>query len=318
MIATCELLPDERTALWEASEEVAAHGPSAVDRSRLPHRIQAELASFARDSGRSGVLLLRGLEVGSLPPTHSDGEAADLPAHGTAGSMMHLAEALGTMIGYADEKHGALVHDVVPLPGEENRVEGSGAVPFDFHIENAHHPLRPDFIGLVCLRRDHDSVAATRVASCRMAVELLSEDVVQSLRVCEFFSHYPGSFTRDAIDEPAPIGPHPVLFGSVDRPFMRFNSHNTTCVSKRGRAALAQFTEALEHVCHDIVLAPGDCAVIDNNVTAHGRSAFTPRFDGNDRWLRRFYAIGSIPSTVEQMMESPRVIPQIPQLKGLW
>jgi L-asparagine oxygenase len=318
MIAMCELSPNERVTLWEASEEVAAAGPSAVVGDRLPPRIRAEVEAFARDSGLTGVLLLRGLELGHLPPTHVNGEPTQLPDHGTAGSMMHLAEALGMMIGYEDEKQGALVHDVVPLPGEEDRVEGSGAVPFDFHIENAHHPLRPDFIGLVCLRQDHDGLAATRVASCRKAVNLLSPVTCRVLRTCQFFSHYPGSFTREVTEEPAPVGPHPVLFGAVSRPFMRFNSHNTTCVSKSGRAALREFTEALEQVCQDITLSPGDCAIIDNNVTAHGRTAFTPRFDGQDRWLRRFYSIGSIPSTVEQMMNQPRVIPEIPAIKGLW
>lgn len=313
-----ELSEAERSELWHRAEEVVHRGPSAATSSALPERIQETVRGFARDSGREGFVLLRGLNVGELPPTHTDGEPATLPRHGTAGSGMLLAELLGTMIGYADEKGGELVHDVQPLPGEETRVEGSGSVAFDFHIENAHHPLRPDFIGLICLRQDHEGVAVTRIASCREAVELLEPDTVELLRQCQFYSNYPGSFTRDLTTEPPPAGPHPVLFGPAGKLFMRFNSHNTLSMSKSGRAALRALAEALEKVCHEVVLRPGDCAILDNNVAAHGRSAFTPRYDGQDRWLRRFYSIRSIPNSVLQMMDGSRVVPPIPAINGLW
>ncbi|HEV2780529.1 MAG TPA: TauD/TfdA family dioxygenase [Actinophytocola sp.] len=313
-----ELSEDERAELWNRAQDVVHKGPAAAVPDELPARIRDTVRGFARDSGRAGFILLRGLEVGTLPPTHTDGEPATLPAHGTAGSMMLLAELLGTMIGYADEKGGDLVHDVQPLPGEETRVEGSGAVPFDFHIENVHHPLRPDFIGLLCLRQDHDGVAATRIASIREAFELVKPDVLETLRQCQFYSYYPGSFTRVLTAEPMPAGPHPVIYGPADRPLLRFNSHNTIAMSKAGRAALQALTEALELVCHEVVLRPGDCAILDNHVATHGRSAFVPRYDGHDRWLRRFYSIGSIPSSVLQMMDGSRVVPPIPAINGIW
>lgn len=313
-----ELSEEERARLWSRSEEVARKGPAAAGPDGLPPRIREIVRGFAQDSGRAGFILLRGLEIGELPPTHTDGEPATVPGHGTAGSMMLVAEQLGTMIGYADEKGGELVHDVQPLPGEETRVEGSGAVPFDFHIENVHHPLRPDFIGLVCLRQDHDGIAATRIASIREACELIKPDQLDALRQCQFYSNYPGSFTRLLDSEPPPAGPHPVIFGPEDKPFLRFNSHNTISMSKAGRAAQRALTEALESVCHEVVLQPGDCAILDNNVAAHGRTAFVPRYDGNDRWLRRFYSIRSIPSSVLQMMNGSRVVPPISAIKGIW
>lgn len=313
-----ELTDRERSVLWQQAEEVVQHGPEAVGEDALPIRVKEAIQDFGRDSGETGFMLLRGLELGPLPPTHADGEPATLPGHGTAGLGMLVAETLGTMIGYADEKSGDLVHNVQPLPGEETRIEGSGSVAFDFHIENVHHSLRPDFIGLICLRQDHDGIASTRIASCREAMDLLKPETVESLRQCQFYSNYPGSFTREATVEPAPSGPHPVLFGSTDKPFMRFNSHNTTSLNKAGRAALRALAEALEDVCHDVILQPGDCALLDNNVAAHGRSAFEPRYDGQDRWLRRFYSIKSIPHSVLQMMNGSRVIPPIPAIEGIW
>ncbi|GGV19917.1 L-asparagine oxygenase [Streptomyces filipinensis] len=313
-----ELTDQERTVLWDRAEDVVHHGPQAAGADALPARIRHTVQRFGEDSGKTGYLLLRGLEIGQLPPTHQGGHPATLPHHGTAGLGMLIAETLGTMIGYADEKSGELVHNVQPLPGEEQRIEGSGSVAFDFHIENVHHALRPDFIGLICLRQDHDRVAATRISSCREAVELLKPETLETLRQCQFYSNYPGSFTRDTTVEPAPAGPHPVLFGNADKPFMRFNSHNTVSLSKAGRTALRALAEALEEVCHEVIMQPGDCALLDNHVAAHGRSAFTPRYDGHDRWLRRFYAIKSIPRSVLHMMDGSRVIPPIPAINGIW
>lgn len=96
--------------------------------------------------------------------------------------MALVADLVGSLIGYQDEKGGALIHDVHPVRGEETRIENSGSVAFDFHTENVHHPLRPDFLGLLCLRQDHDAEAATRVASVREAESLLTEEQRRVLR----------------------------------------------------------------------------------------------------------------------------------------
>jgi L-asparagine oxygenase len=225
---------------------------------------------------------------------------------------------LGSLRGYADEKRGALVHEVHPVRNEEHRIENSGAVAFDFHTENVHHPLRPDFLGLLCLRQDHEAVAATRVASVREARGRLTDEQVAALRRREFLSLYPTSFTRHRPDRRRPeSGPHPVLFGPPDSPFMRFNSHNTRATTDAGRDALAALAVALEAVSRDLVLAPGELVILDNHVAAHGRSAFRPRFDGTDRWLRRFYSLRAVPRWVEQMSTHPRVLPSMDAVAGV-
>ena len=50
-----------------------------------------------------------------------------------------------------------------------------------------------------------------------------------------------------------------------------------------------------------MVLEPGDLLVIDNNVAVHGRSPFTARFDGHDRWLQRSFVVADLaPSAGER------------------
>jgi L-asparagine oxygenase len=41
--------------------------------------------------------------------------------------------------------------------------------------------------------------------------------------------------------------------------------------------------------------------IIDNAVAVHGRSPFTPRFDGSDRWLQRTFVISDLaPSAADR------------------
>ncbi|MFH9609263.1 TauD/TfdA family dioxygenase [Streptomyces sp. NPDC017448] len=283
----------------------------------LPEGMRKTILDFGADVESQGFCLLRGIPVGELPKTPRAHEAHILDGHPTNGTLMLVADLLGSLTGYQDEKAGALFHDVHPVHGEETRIENSGSVAFDFHTENVHHPLRPDYLGLLCLRQDHEQTAATRVSSVRDALPLLTEDEVAELRKPQFHSLYPTSFARN-IPGPRPsAGPHPVIFGPADRPLMRFNSHNTQVDDPRARAALRALSSALEQVCRDLVLAPGDLVVLDNHVVVHGRTAFTPRYDGQDRWLRRFYSLRGAPLWAQRMMRHPRVLPAMTEIRGV-
>ncbi|MEV0901017.1 TauD/TfdA family dioxygenase [Actinoplanes sp. NPDC049802] len=312
---------DERTVLAELAESAAvqlyAKPEAVVDQIlEMPAELRHRLLAFADDSP-SGFFLIRGLETGSLPETPTTHGGTVLTTHVTTGFMVLVAELLGSLTGYADEKGGDLVHEVHPVRGEEQRIENTGSVAFDFHTENVHHPLRPDFLALLCLRQDHDKVAATRVASIREAVSYLSPEHLQALREPAFDSLYPTSFTRGSSGQ-RPVSPsHPVLFGNEEKPFMRFNSHNTKARDAVGRAALQALTEALEHVSRDVVLNPGEMVIVDNHIAAHGRSAFVARYDGKDRWLRRCYSLRSTPRWTEAMMDRPRVLPSLSGIRGV-
>jgi L-asparagine oxygenase len=312
----------ERARLWDIASKIP---PGYIGRSQsplaqtmdMPAKLTRAVLDFADEPNSAGILLLRGLRVGHVPETPTaHGHAASAPMT-SRNTLALVADLLGLLVGYQDEKDGALVHDVHPVRGEERRIENSGSVAFDFHTENVHHPLRPDFLGLLCVRQDHDAVAATRVASAREAVAHLDEDQVRALREPRFRSLYPTSFTRGRQGERPMSAPHPVLFGPWEHPLMRFNTHNTVASDERGRAAAEALAAALERVALDIVLAPGDLILIDNHAVAHGRSSFTPRYDGKDRWLQRCYCLRSLPSWTRRMMRAPRVLPPMTELQGI-
>jgi L-asparagine oxygenase len=50
---------------------------------------------------------------------------------------------------------------------------------------------------------------------------------------------------------------------------------------------LAKLVEVVKQSQHQVVLEPGDMLCVDNSRVVHGRTPYTPRYDGNDRWLQR-------------------------------
>ncbi|WIM94402.1 TauD/TfdA family dioxygenase [Actinoplanes oblitus] len=285
---------------------------------KLPDDFAQALQDFAASPHSGGVLLIRGVGVGAVPDTPTTYSSMVLGEHVTSGVLALVADALGSLVGYQDEKSGALVHEVHPVPGEEHKLENSGSITaLGFHTENAHHPLRPDFLALLCLRADHLGKAATRVASIQDAVTVLDPAVLELLRSPIFYSRYPTSFTRGRTGA-VRSGPHPVIFGPEDRPWMRFDSDNTEADLPAGVEALARLGGALAEVTVDVPMTPGDLVILDNYVVAHGRTSFVPRYDGRDRWLRRVYSLRSVPRWAPAVMTEPRVLPALTTLAGMF
>ncbi|MFC9686688.1 TauD/TfdA family dioxygenase, partial [Streptomyces sp. NPDC056948] len=87
---------------------------------------------------------------------------------------------------------------------------------------------------------------------------------------------------------------HAVLTGDPDDPDWCFDEAATKTVTSEGRAALAELAEVAHRTYTGVLLRPGDLAVVDNRITLHGRSEFTPRYDGRDRWLQRTFAFSDL------------------------
>lgn len=254
----------------------------------LPGELRKELTGFRRDSGRTGSLLVRGLPVdpAAVPPTPLVRGSAQRTATVPASLLMLLTNALGFPIAYRPEKSGAMVHDVIPVPGSERFQGNEGSVLLNFHNENAFHPHRPDYVLLLCLRADHDRVAGLRTASIRQVYDLLPDQTRAALFRREFVTAPPPSFGQlDTESEP-----HAVLTGAEDDPDVLVDFAATEPLTPAAREAMAVLRELFAEHADTHHLVPGDLAVVDNRVTVHGRTAFLPRYDGCDRWLQRTFA----------------------------
>lgn len=262
----------------------------------LPESLAAALDRFTGGSV-SGVLVIGGLPVGSVPATPTSYAGDVLGRHPTSDLLALVAARLGGVIGYEDEKFGALIHDVYPVRRDAAEQVNSGSVRLDLHTENVHHPLRPEYVGLLCLRQDPADEAATLVASVHDAVPLLDADDLAVLSQPRFHHRFPHSFTRHRRGEPD-VHARPVLEADPVRTWrLRFDSSNTVAADPVAARALEALRKAFRSVCREIKLRTGELIVVDNRLVVHGRTEFRPSYDGTDRWLRRFYAYaGAVPA----------------------
>lgn len=295
---TGQLSRDDIHCVEETSRELAMTAPGMIDDPMwvaavrhgwddLPAGLRRMIRRFRRDSGPDGTLLLRGLPVdeSSLPDTPLVAGSVQRAATVPAATLVVLACGLGDPVAYQAEKHGALVQDVVPVPGKEDVQGNVGSVALSFHNENAFHQHRPDYVMLLCLRADHDRTAGLRCASTRTVLPLLSARATAALSEPAFVTVPPPSFGLG--EEPAIA--RPVLSGAADDPDLRVDLAATRPLQAEGAAALAELAELLNRTARTVRLTPGDLVIVDNRVAVHGRTPFRPRYDGRDRWLQRTF-----------------------------
>lgn len=280
----------------------------------VPARIIAAMRQFGREPGDEAVLLLRGLPVDgdALPPTPNESGSVQRAATVPAATAALLALQLGDLYAFREEKAGALVQNVVPVPGMEDTQGNAGSVELTMHVENAFHPYRPDYVGLLCLRNDHDNVAGLRVSSIRNALDLVPDALRRTLRQPRFRTEAPDSFNLAE----STMEPSPVLSGHPDDPDVRVDFASTEPLDDGAREAVAVLSEAFDTVSRTLILESGDLAFVDNRLCLHGRTAFRTRYDGRDRWLQRVFVSRDLRRSRTLRPEDGPVVWGVPSREG--
>ena len=291
------------TATFSIEADVTLMGEALERRLALPVGLLAALENFRAESEPTGCLLLRGLPVGDLPPTPAHPTEPTAKGLSTERLLLAIAACLGEPVGYRPEHGGSIVQNIVPVPALAARqTSTSSKVELMFHTEAAFHPHRPRYLLLFCLRGD--PAAETTISSIHAALPHLDQDTLDILFQNRF---------RCAVDESYLQGrenqlgnPMAVLRGTRDRPRMVFDEDLMIGMDPEADVALCALGQALTTHHGGVVLEAGDLVVLDNDVVVHGRSPFTPRFDGADRWLQRTFVVEDLAASVNE--RSGRVI----------
>jgi len=257
----------------------------------LPRGIRKRLTEFLYHSNEFGTLLFRGLpETQTLPLTPSDGRAfSDKLLSITEYNLLLLMVRLGDPRGYIDEKIGAIIQNIYPVPGAEYRQENTSSLEFlELHTEDGFLGDRCDFLALSCLRSDHERVAKTGTASVQRAMKLVSGTVVEWLRKPLYRISVPSSFMSE---QDLWSRPMPIISGDFYSPEMCIDLDAMEGMTALAQKALNSFATALKASLVSCALVPGDLLIIDNLVAAHARSVFRARYDGQDRWLQRLKVV---------------------------
>ncbi|MBN6039760.1 TauD/TfdA family dioxygenase [Amycolatopsis sp. 195334CR] len=286
----------EREQVLAVARELVGTPPRLIDEGRwiddcrhhaaeLPVRVRQRLREFANDPGDAGALLIRNLPGAADRPTPTEPGSVERVASVGAAVIGLLSMQLGEVIAYRNEKSGALVQNVVPVPGMEAQQSNAGSTRLAMHVENAFHPRRPDFVGLFCVRADHERVAGLLLSCVRQVVGALPADIRQVLGERRFTTEAPPSFGMDGEGAPQ----HAVFTGDPADPDVQVDFHATSGNDDEAKNALEVLHDAITEAAEALIMAPGDLALVDNRVTLHGRTLFTPRYDGQDRWLHRTF-----------------------------
>jgi L-asparagine oxygenase len=288
----------ERVALAELGARVSADARTAPGEfcaqaralaRELPATLAEALWEFEERGSDSGVLVLRGLEIGELPPTPADNSTGVGAGTLLASQQAVLCHALGHMVGYAAEAQGHLLQDMVPNARLAATQQSQGSkVELEAHTEQCFSDLRPDYVSLGCLRGD-PAAATYAFRALDLAGLFSAEEVLELYRplwttlVDESFANF--------LDTREVRGPFPILAGDPADPTMLVDQDLMHGITARAQELLECVLAAYVANRRSVVLEQGDVLMLDNLRAMHGRSPFTPRFDGTDRFITRGFVV---------------------------
>lgn len=281
----------------------------------LPRRIRKELRNFRLFEPESAMVVVGGWQVDQAKigptPTHWKEHT---PANDTRQEdilLVLMAALLGEPIGWSTQQGGRVVHDLLPIKGHEHEQVGTGSEELiTWHVEDAFHPFRGDYLGMMCLRNP-DRVPTTFAPITKIQ---LTEDQLAVLSSPHFTirpdnSHLPKnagdtngrSAAESALVEKAyrkiehlNSNPEriPILFGDLKTPYVRMDPYFMDPPEDPvARATFEELQRKVDAALEDRALEPGDICFIDNFQAVHGRKPFKARYDGNDRWLKRINVV---------------------------
>lgn len=305
-IAQIEALLREITLLYDWSEDPELLKQATVYAQELPRRLRAFLNEFRLVESRSGACIISGFPVDDeqigRTPEHWNQRMRSSPTLEKEILFALCGSLLGDLIAWATQQDGYLIHDVLPVKGYENSQISIGSEQaIEWHTEDAFHPHRGDYVGLMCLRNP-DRIATTLGSVSNVEID----PVLRSRLFEEIFvirpdnSHDLGSNTRtndtegvrSAFERIQRMAREPekvaIFFGDQKQPYLRLDPYfMDEVVDEHARSALKALVRSIDDILEEIVLEPGDILLVDNFRAVHGRKPFKARHDGKDRWLKR-------------------------------
>jgi Fe(II)/alpha-ketoglutarate-dependent arginine beta-hydroxylase len=280
----------------------------------LPRRIRKALCHFRLFEPASAVLVVSGWKVDDEKigptPRHWKQHTAENDTREEEMFFLLLASLLGEAIGWSTQQDGRVVHDVLPIKGHEHEQIGTGSEELITpHVEDAFHPYRADYLGLMCLRNpDRVPTTFAPISSVRLSEEALTILSSPHFVIRPDNSHLPKNACagRRTPEEEALVrkayrkveqmagNPEriPILSGDLKTPYVRMDAYfMDPPEDPAARATFADLQRKVDEALQDCVMAPGEICFIDNFQALHGRKPFKARFDGRDRWFKRINVV---------------------------
>jgi L-asparagine oxygenase len=309
-IKEIKLLLSEVTARYKSVEDADFLKNAPLLAHDLPKQVRAFLNDFRQLEMPSGVCVISAYPV-------DDRQIGRTPDHwksrdGVSSALEEevlftlFASLLGDCIGWATQQNGYIIHDVLPIKDDELLQIGTGSQQtIWWHNEDAFHPYRGDYVGLMCLRNPN---RVPTTFACMDMIELdprhikilfeprfiIRPDESHAMRNTEgaegddefrAFVQYAYKSMSEEYRAPSKLA---VLFGDPQSPYLRLDPYFMDPLEDdEAQSALNALIREIDWKLSEIILQPGDCLFVDNYRAVHGRKSFKANYDGNDRWLKR-------------------------------
>ena len=320
-----ELSNEEKICLIKLAECITAHPSNSPDifcrqaqeqSKKLPPRIKTILENFAAKGKEIGFLLIQGIPIkpDTIPKTPEGNQYKLGETTMLAKIQAILVSAIGDMIAYEAEGYGNLFQDVVPLKSMEKAQTSLGSnAELEIHTEQAFSKLKPDILSLACLRGDKS--AYTHIFPVQTILNNLTTEEKALLREPLWYTGVDLSFklnNNEFIDGEI-RGPMPIISGPPNDPKLIFDQDLMTGTTEESKEMIKKIINIYyQHkIRHN--LKPGEIILVDNNRAVHGRSAFKPKYDGEDRFLIRCFATFDLLKSeyARENQKSPRTVAAI-------
>lgn len=302
----------EAASQYSSAEDPRFLRDAVVIAHEFPRRLRAFLNDFRQLEFAPSVCVISGFPI-------DDVKIGPTPEHwktkGNSGSTKEpeilfvlVGSLLGDLIGWATQQDGHVIHEVMPIKSEEHEQISTGSEQVIWwHNEDAFHPYRGDYVGLLCLRNP-DGIATTFTSMDQVHLNARDLEILFEPRFAirpdashnsrnglpdhkseNNHHHYLIRTAYDQISELARNPPKlPILFGSRLAPYIRIDPYFMDKPDDaEAQCALNSLIREVDASLTEIVLQPGDCLFVDNYRAVHGRKSFKARYDGTDRWLKR-------------------------------
>ncbi|HYR07798.1 MAG TPA: guanitoxin biosynthesis L-enduracididine beta-hydroxylase GntD, partial [Longimicrobium sp.] len=305
------MTPDEVADIRALVGELARRYPGAEDQEfldeadviahELPRRIRKELRSFRLFEPESALLMVSGWQVDEEKigptPAHWKHHGPENDTREEDLLLVLMASLLGEPIAWSTQQDGRVVHDLLPIKGHEHEQVGTGSEELiTWHVEDAFHPYRGDYLGMMCLRNpDRVPTTFAPISRVKLTPEQLAVLSSPHFSIRPDNSHLPknkgdaGGRTpvEEALVEKAyrkieqmAASPEriPVLFGDPRSPYVRMDPYFMDPPDDpAARAAFQELQRLVDEALEDRALEPGDIVFIDNFQAVHGRKPFKAR-----------------------------------------
>lgn len=309
-VGSIKALLNELSSRFHSSEDPEFLQSASVYAHELPRRVRAFLNEFRLHEPDDAICSISGYPIDDEAigntPDHWNLKEGRSPVLQEEMLLLLLGSLLGDCIGWATQQDGHVVHDIVPIKGHEQEQLGSGSETLLWwHTEDAFHPYRGDYLGMMALRNPDD--VPTTFATVTGFEEVLTPRQIELL-MSPLFTIRPdeshlvknkselkatdcvldASYQRieEMNQAPEKIA---VLYGDPRRPYVRLDPYFMDPVHEHPEAqeAFDALVAFIDRKLGDQLLRQGEICFIDNWKGVHGRKPFRARYDGKDRWLKR-------------------------------